>query len=222
MNNLSQSIWLALFEFAIVAAIFLADLHGHIYLSKTPYLFLLGWASLRLRGLRWKHVGFARPQKWGYALWAGIAAGTLMEVFELFVSQPLLTRWLGKMPDLSDFADLVGNLKMTLLFLALVWTLGAMGEELVYRGYLMNRLAGLLRDTRTAWVVGLVMMSIVFGGAHIDQGRTGMVENILSGVLLGLLYLASGRNLTVPVIAHAFSDSLDFLLIYLGKYPGMK
>jgi membrane protease YdiL (CAAX protease family) len=49
-----------------------------------------------------------------------------------------------------------------------------------------------------------------------------MTENILSGLLLGLLYLASGRNLAVPVIAHAFSDSLDFLLIYLGKYPGMK
>jgi hypothetical protein len=25
----------------------------------------------------------------------------------------------------------------------------------------------------------------------------------------------------VPVIAHAFSDTLDFLLIYLGKYRGM-
>ena len=30
------------------------------------------------------------------------------------------------------------------------------------------------------------------------------------------------QELAVPVIAHAFSDSLDFLLIYLGKYPGMK
>jgi hypothetical protein len=25
----------------------------------------------------------------------------------------------------------------------------------------------------------------------------------------------------VPVIAHAVGDTLDFLLIYLGKYPGM-
>jgi hypothetical protein len=213
---------LALLEFATAAAIFVADLYGHIYFSKTPYLFLLGWTSLRLRGLRWKDVGFARPQRWGYALWLGIAAGTIMEVFELFVSQPLLTRWLGKMPDLSDFTDLVGNLKLTLLFLVLVWTLGALGEELVYRGYLMNRLAGLLRGSRTGWITGLIVMSIVFGCAHIDQGRTGMTENILSGLLLGLLYLASGRNLAVPVIAHAFSDSLDFLLIYLGKYPGMK
>ena len=184
VKTLRESIWLALFEFAIVAAIFVADFRGHIYLSKTPYLFLLGWASLRLRGLRWKDVGFARPQRWGHALLLGIAAGTIMEVFELFVSQPLLTRWLGKMPDLSDFTDLVGNLKLTLLFLVLVWTLGALGEELVYRGYLMNRLAGLFRGTRTRWVVGLIVMSITFGCAHIDQGRTGMTENVLSGILL--------------------------------------
>jgi hypothetical protein len=48
-----------------------------------------------------------------------------------------------------------------------------------------------------------------------------MVENILNGLLLGGLYPACGRKLAVPVIAHAFSDTLDILLIYLGKYPGM-
>jgi hypothetical protein len=85
----------------------------------------------------------------------------------------------------------------------------------------MNRVAGLFRDTRTVWIVSLVLVSIVFGCAHIDQGKTGMIENIWDGLLLGLLYLACGRNLAVPVIAHAFSDTLDLLLIYLGKYPGM-
>ena len=124
------------------------------------------------------------------------------------------------MPDLSDFADLVGNVKLLLIYLALVWVLGALGEELVYRGYLMNRIAGLFH-TRAAWTVSLVAVSVAFGCAHLDQGSTGMVENILNGLLLGGLYLACGRNLAVPVIAHAFSDTLDFLLIYLGKYPGM-
>jgi hypothetical protein len=113
-RHLGESAWLALFEFAIVAAIFEADIHHHIYISKTPYLFLLGWASLRLRGLRWKDVGFARPHSWANALAIGVTAGLAIEVFELFVSQPLLARWIGKMPDLSDFSGLVGNWKLTL------------------------------------------------------------------------------------------------------------
>lgn len=217
-----ESRLLVAIEFAIVAGLFVADVYHHIFFSKTPYLFLLGWASLRLRGMRWKDVGFARPRRWRSAFTVGIVAGLCMEALELFVTQPLLARWLGKMPDLSDFANVVGNLKLTLIYLLLVWTLGALGEEIVYRGYLMNRVAGVFRDTRAAWIVSLVVVSVVFGCAHLDQGSTGMIENVWNGLLLGALYVACGRNLAVPVIAHALTDTLDFLLIYLGKYPGMK
>ncbi|HEY3972026.1 MAG TPA: CPBP family intramembrane glutamic endopeptidase [Candidatus Sulfotelmatobacter sp.] len=220
-QKLRDSLWLALIEFAMVAGLFVADIYHHIYLSKTPYLFLLGWISLRLRGMRWKDVGFTRPRSWGKALLLGVTVGIGMEVMELFGTQPLLARWLGKMPDLSDFAGMVGNLKIFLIYLILVWTLGALGEEIVYRGYLMNRVAGLFRNTRAAWVVSLIAVSIVFGCGHLDQGATGMVENVWDGLLLGALYLACGRNLAVPVIAHACTDTLDFVLIYLGRYPGM-
>ena len=93
-----------------------------------------------------------------------------MEALELFITQPLLERWLGKMPDLSDFAGMVGNLKMFLIYLILIWTLGVLGEELDYRGYLMNRVAGVFRDTKLAWVLSLIMVSVVFGCSHLDQG----------------------------------------------------
>lgn len=220
-QRLRNSLWLAVAEFAIVAGLFYADVHHHIYISKTPYLFLLGWASLRLRGMRWKDVGFARPRGWGKAILVGVAVGVAMEALELFVTQPLLARWLGKMPDLSDFANMVGNLKLFLIYMLLLWTLGALGEEIDYRGYLMNRVAGVFRETKAAWVLSLIVVSIVFGCAHLDQGATGMIENVVAGLLLGALYLACGRNLAAPVIAHAVTDTLDFVLIYLGKYPGM-
>ena len=144
-ERLRGSKWLALAEFAIVAGLFYADIHHHIYVSKTPYIFLLGWASLRLRGLRWKDVGFARPRSWGKALLVGVVVGVCMEAMELCVTQPLLTRWLGKMADLSDFADMAGNVKMFLFWVVLVWVLGALGEEIDYRAYLMNRVAGVFR-----------------------------------------------------------------------------
>lgn len=220
-QRLRNSIWLAVTEFAVIAALFWADVHHHIYLSKTPYIFVLGWISLRARGMRWKDVGFARPRSWGKALLLGVAVGVCMEGLELFVTQPLLARWLGKMPDLSDFTDMVGNFKLFLFYVVLVWVLGALGEEIAYRGYLMNRVAGVFRDTKAAWVFSLIAVSIVFGCGHLDQGATGMIENVWNGLLLGALYLVCGRNLAVPVIAHACTDTLDFILIYLGKYPGM-
>jgi CAAX protease family protein len=217
-----DSVWLVLAEFAVVAALFVADVYHHIFLSKTLYLFPLGWASLRLRGLRWKDVGFARPKSWASAVGVGVLAGLFIELFELFVSQPLLVRWIGKMPDLSEVETVHGNVKLFLIFLALTWTLAALGEELVYRGYLMNRFAGLFHDTRAAWVVSLIVISIVFGSGHIDQGSTGMIENIWDGLLLGTLYLACGRNLTAAIVAHGVTDTVDILLMFMGKYPGMR
>src|ERR1700682_3316294 len=221
-QSVRQSVWLVIVEFAIVAGLFVADVYHHIFFSKTPYLFLLGWISLRLRGMRWKDVGFARPKTWASVFGVAVAAGVAMELFELFISQPLLARWIGEMADLSDFVDLVGNPKLLLIYLLLLWTLGALGEEVVYRGYLMNRVAGLFRDPRRGWAVSLVVVCGACGCAHLDQGSTGMIENIWNGLLLGGLYLTCGRNLAVPVIAHAFTDTIDFVLIYMGKYPGMR
>ncbi|HEY6373731.1 MAG TPA: CPBP family glutamic-type intramembrane protease, partial [Candidatus Sulfotelmatobacter sp.] len=63
---------------------------------------------------------------------------------------------------------------MFLFYVVLVWVLGALGEEIDCRGYLMNRVAGVFRDTKAAWVVSLIVVSIVFGCGHLDQGATGM------------------------------------------------
>ena len=220
-QTLRNNWWLVVAEVAIVASLFYADVHHHIYVSKTLYLFLLGSASLRLRGMRWKDVGFARPRSWGKTILIGVVVGLVMEALELFITQPLLARWLGKMPDLSDFSAMVGNLKMFLVYLVLIWTLGVLGEELVYRGYLMNRVAGVFRETKVAWIISLVTVSVVFGCSHIGQGATGMIENIWDGLLLGALYLACGSNLAAPIMAHAVTDTIDMALMYLGKYPGM-
>jgi hypothetical protein len=216
-----QSKWLAVAELIVVALIFYADFKHHIIFSKTPYLLLFGWLSLRVRKLRWRDVGLKRFRSWKTTIALGIAAGILLESFELFVSQPLLVKYLHKQPDLEVFRQLNGNLKITLLFIALAWTLAAFGEEMVYRGYLMNRVADLLNRTRPAWVISLIVVHLGFGLAHAYQGWTGIIDEGLMGLLLGIIYLRTGRNLFVPIIAHGIGDTIDFLLIFLGKYPGM-
>ena len=180
-----QSKWLALVELALVALIFVADAYHHIYVSKTLYLLVLGWVSLRVRKLSWRDVGFVRNRSWSMTLALGVAGGIILEIIELFVTQPFLTRLTGKPPDLADFRILTGNIKYTLVALVLAWTLAA------------------------------------FGLAHAYQGVTGIIQEGFSGLLLGLIYLRTGKNLSVPIIAHGVSDTLDILLIFLGKFPGL-
>ena len=212
-----QSKWLILVELAIVGLIFVADAHHLIPVSKTPFLFLLAWISLRLRGLRWRDVGLLRFSNWRTTLLLGVGGGILMELIELFLSQPLLIRLTGKQPDLSDFYALRGNLKLTGLALALTWTLAAFGEEMVWRGYLMNRVADLGNRSRLAWAASLVLVNVGFGFAHSYQGITGIIDEGFMGLLLGLLYLAT--NLSVPIVAHGVADTIDVLLLFTGKYP---
>jgi len=216
-----QSKWLILVELLVVILIFVADALHFIPLSKTPFLLAFGWISLRIRKLRWRDVGLSLYQSWPITLAAGVGVGFLLEAFQLFVSQPILVRVLRKQPDLELFRALRGDVKWTLLAIAGAWTLAAFGEEMVYRGYLMNRVADLMKQTRWAWIVSLIVVHVGFGMAHAYQGITGIIDEGLAGFLFGVVYLRNGRNLAVPIIAHGIGDTIDFLLIFAGKYPGM-
>jgi CAAX protease family protein len=216
-----SSRWLALCEIAIVVLLFVADWNRLIPISKTPFILLLGWVSLRNRKIGWKEIGFHLFRNWQMTLLAGIAGGIFIEGLELFVTQPILVRLTGEQPDLSLFRPMIGNAKLFVLGVLLAWTLAAFGEELVYRGYVMNRFADLGNRKRIAWIVSLILTSTLFAFAHTYQGITGVIEAGIDGLFLGLMYLGSNRGLAVPIIAHGVQDTVDVLLIFLGKYPGM-
>src|SRR5262245_32130414 len=213
---------LAVAEFLLIAAIFVADEAGLIPVTKTPVLLGVAWMSLRLRGKRWRDVGLVRPESWPRAIAIGTVAGLAIELLALFVTEPLFARLAGADPGLEEFRPLVGNLRLTLLLILVSWVIAACGEEAFYRGYLMHRTAAVAGGTRGAWMLALVITSVVFGWAHgVGQGITGALQEGFAGLLLGLLCLAAGRRLPVPIIAHGVSNTLAFALIYLGKYPGV-
>ena len=171
--------------------------------------------------MRWRDVGLGLYEGWGRSLLIGILSGVGIEMMELFCTQPLLAHLTGQMPDLSAFDRVTGNVKWLMMSLAFTWTLFAFGEEFIFRGYLINRIADLVGRTRSGWSVALVLASAIFGLSHFMQGITGVSENLIDGVILGGLYLKCGRKLAVPIIAHGVTDTVDFLLIFFHHYPGL-
>ncbi|HKB15040.1 MAG TPA: CPBP family intramembrane glutamic endopeptidase, partial [Planctomycetota bacterium] len=149
------------------------------------------------------------------------SAAAALQFLSTFVSEPLISRITHRATDLSKFDSLVGNVDGLLRGLVLIWTLAAFGEEFVFRGYLLNRAADLGGRSSASWLVGLVGVSALFGLGHYYQGWTGAIDTTLTGLLLGGLYLATGRNLWAPILAHGISDTIALVLIFAGAVPGV-
>lgn len=205
-------------ELLVVVA--LQILHATRVIS-TPavYLFIVGWLSLWLRRSGWRHVGLTRPAGWLRTLGIGAVAGVAYQAISIWLVVPVLHRLTGQPLDLSQFASLRGNVTSLIVWLAASWTLAAFGEEMAYRGYVLNRLSDLFGRGRVGWAVGLIGSAILFGFGHAYQGATGILETSLFACVMGGMYLAGGRNLWLPIVAHGVYDTVAFVLIFLGLYP---
>ncbi|MBP6013452.1 MAG: CPBP family intramembrane metalloprotease [Alphaproteobacteria bacterium] len=211
-----------LVEVVLFAAVFLAGSLGYLPISHTPYLLVLGWLMLFVRGARWTDVGFRWPPHGASALALGALAGVALSVHELIVLEPLVRSYTGASPDLSLFKDLKGNLQATLFWIALSWVLAAFGEEMVWRGYAMNRVAELFGGNIAAWILSTLAVNVVFGIAHEYQDLTGIIVTTIGGLTYAVLYFLAGRNLAVPIMAHGMQNTCDFTFMYIGGIiPGV-
>jgi len=112
--------------------------------------------------------------------------------------------------------EIVGDWQAALAALGLVWTFAAFGEEIGYRGYLMTRAAAAGGGGRAAWMAALVISGALFGYGHFYKGPAGILDSGIAGLLLGGVYLASGRSLWACVLAHGISDTAAVALTYFG------
>lgn len=180
---------------------------------------LLAWGALRLRGMGWKDLGLTRKCNFPRAL--GIAACVtilLLGVTPLIVA--LMVRLTGRSANISGFDFLRGSVTNLLVVLGLIWTLAAFGEEMLWRGYLINSLHDLVvaggSESRLSWAVPLLISSVLFGAAHSYQGIAGVTLSAIIGFGFGLTYLAAKRNLWASILTHGFYDTVGFLAVFWG------
>jgi len=208
-------------EIAVFVGIVIADACGFVPLTQTIVLVPLIWLALRLQRQPWATIGFSLPPRLAPAIGIGLFAGIALEMFAVHVTTPMISAWFGVEPDYSQFKAIEGNLKWLAIAVTASWILAAFGEEICFRGFLMERLAHAFGNGRAAWGASLLIASVIFGFGHTEQGVSGWVQEGLSGFLLGALFLAARRNLAVPIVAHGVSNTVAFVLIFLGRYPGV-
>jgi hypothetical protein len=205
-------------ELLIVPLLLGLQAAGVLGKPKLPLL-LFGWLSMWLRRVGWRQTGLSRPASWPATVLAAILVGLAYNALDIGVILPLLHRLTGEPLNLSEFASLKGNTGTLLVLAAASWLSAAFPEEMLYRGYLLNRLADIVGRSGAGWALSAALVSLTFGLAHHAQGITGVLDNVLAGLLFAGLYLGSGRNLWLPILAHGVIDTSSVVLLYLGFHP---
>jgi membrane protease YdiL (CAAX protease family) len=201
-------------ELALGAAIVIGHNVFKVVPNEVPILFVLGLLSMRLRDGGWSAIGFKRPDSWRKLVLIALAAAALRIALGIFVIDEVTSRFWPEPTAPAGVNELAGNWRLALLYLGIVWTFAAFGEEIAYRGYLMQRAADVGGRTMIAWWISVIATAILFGYGHYYKGPAGILDSGLAGVILGAAFLLSGRNLWACVLAHGFIDTFGIVAVY--------
>lgn len=176
----------------------------------TPGLLLVGALSLWLRTGAWKRTD-GKTAPWHTSLSWGILTGLVRAV-----SYPLLvfmiTRLTGLQMDISAFETLRGDLPTFLRFLPLLWLGAAAIEELGFRAYMLNRFT----DLAASRLLGIILSSVLFGLAHLEnQNWFAVIDTTIGGLLYAAVYVKTGR-VWPSIIAHGLFNTVAIGAIVLG------
>jgi hypothetical protein len=158
-------------------------------------------------------VGLVRPDSWARLLLLGIATGIGVKLLMKAVVMP----YLGAPPTNPFLAPLEGDLAASLSATVRMMVLGGVLEEIVFRGFLFNRLQtamGTGFSARAAMVVGA---GLFFGAVHyFGQGVFGAVHAAILGIVFGAVYFLNRQRLGCLIVTHAVFNATGVWMTYAG------
>jgi uncharacterized protein len=203
----------AALEVAVAAVVVILD-----FFVPTLIILLLVAVSLAIRRQRPGALGFRRSPR-ALRMIATVFGLTLAwDLFQSGVTKPILNRITGDEQDVSQFAGLPGNLSALLMFLAISWTLAAVGEETVYRGFLPLRITESIGRNTAGLAAGVVLSSVLFALAHTEQGTVGVALTFLDALFFSFLRWRF-QNMWAAVLGHGFNNTIGLVTLYF--FPGI-
>jgi len=168
---------------------------------------LVAIAVLATRGLAIP-LGLDRPASWLRAVFSGLVV-LAASVVILLVLGPAIE--LGRPSEpLLDSGFVRGDpVALGIGLVLVVWIAGAFAEEVLWRGFVLPRLAAILGDSPPAWIGAVLLQAALFGLLHASS--SGPVTMAAIGAVAGLSFWLGGRNLWPLVVARAIPGTVELL-----------
>jgi len=209
--------WVSLAEVLFGSFIVIGHNVFRVVPNEVPMLFVLFWISNRLRYGGWHGTQLERPKSWLKTFLIAVAAVAVLQLGNELVIQPIARHIWHRPENVSSLlATHARDWRIMSRNLALVWIFGGFGEEIGYRGYLLTRAADLGARSKLAYFGAMLYVAVLFGFGHFYKGPAGVLDSTYSGLVLGGVYLLSGRNLWTSILAHGLSDTIAVLVLFMG------
>ncbi len=158
-------------------------------------------------------LGLHKTGKSGRMVLEVLALAVIWTLINFGIILPVLNHIAGTVRNLSAYENLKGNVGQLLLFLAIGWTLAALGEEVAYRGFLQARLRSLFRNERIGVYAAVTISSALFGLAHTEQGIVGVVVTVTDAIFFSVLRYRY-KTLWASILAHGFMNSIGIITFF--------
>jgi len=98
-----------------------------------------------------------------------------------------------------------------------VWIAAAIGEELIFRGFLLTKFTTLFGGGHRALALAVLAQAVWFGVGHASQGVNMMIMASVTGAVLGTYFLTRARRSLLPlIVAHGLIDTVAVTINYFS------
>ncbi len=183
---------------------------------------ILATLFMKKRGMKWRQLGLRSPKtrrEWLTDLLLALASVISVIVFMGLILDPLVNYFGLESPtDSHDrFAFFLGKPIVFISYLiGVVWFGAALGEELLIRGYLLNRLVDFFGEGKHTRLVALCIQALIFGMLHAYQGLPGMIGTAVVAMIFGLIYFTAKRRLFPVILGHGIINTISLTAYYLS------
>ncbi|TWJ09861.1 CAAX prenyl protease-like protein [Altererythrobacter ishigakiensis] len=196
--------WLA----ALLPLFFVTDLAEMLWLGFT-FLALVFIKASRQATFQWVYKSVP------VSIAIGLAVGVVVFAID-FPLTPVLEEATGTKLNATQLEGLDQEFGVYVEWMLKGILLGGILEEILFRGFLIGWGAQLL-GKRWAWVL-VVLIAVLFGFGHVNQGVVGQILTGIAGLFFGLTYVACGCKLLPAMIAHGTANALTVSKIYFFGY----
>lgn len=174
----------------------------------------VSWLWLRKDKAVARAWNLSAPTSWPRTLLIALAA-TIAIIAWFALGSMALTSVGLEVPQVAIVLDMVTQsaFHYVLWVVLVAWFAAGFGEELLYRGFLMDRLQQLKGVGSSFWAP-IVIQALIFGISHGYQSLSGVILTGIIGLGLGWLRMRCGGSLLACIFAHMAVDTFSMSVAF--------